>query len=280
MRPTAAIFAWAAMCAVAPIAGRAESLPLWELGVGVGALRLNDYRGSDHWRSYVLPVPLVIYRGERLKADRNGVRGMLVDTDRFELSLSAGATPPVGRGNGAREGMPNLKPTLELGPLASLTLWRSDDRMRKLDLRLPLRAAMTLDRHPAYEGWVFAPNLNLDLFEVGATPEHRGWNVGVLVGPEFASRRQNDYFYGVAPAFATPTRPAYDARGGYGGMRALVSVTRRFAQTWVGAYVRRDTLHGAVFEDSPLVRSRAYNAFGVAVTWVLGASSTQVDAEP
>jgi len=48
-----------------------------------------------------------------------------------------------------------------------------------------------------------------------------GWKLGALIGPHFGNQRQHQYFYGVAPEFATPERPAYDAPGGYSGWRAI-----------------------------------------------------------
>ncbi len=95
----------------------AEEHPLWELGVGVGAITLPDYRGSDESHTYVLPVPYFVYRGEHLKADRNGVRGMLYDSDKVDLNISISGTIPVhSKDNAARRGMADLKPAIEVGP--------------------------------------------------------------------------------------------------------------------------------------------------------------------
>ena len=47
--------------------------PLWEAGLGVTALSFPDYRGSDHQRGYLLPLPYLIYRGQVFRADRDGV---------------------------------------------------------------------------------------------------------------------------------------------------------------------------------------------------------------
>ena len=44
----------------------------------------------------------------------------------------------------ARQGMPDLDPTLEIGPLVKVRLWESGDRRRELSLQLPVRAAFTL----------------------------------------------------------------------------------------------------------------------------------------
>ncbi len=270
----AALCLLCALAAAAPAA--AEELPLWELGVGVGGFALPDYRGADQGRGYVLPVPYVVYRGDFLKADRRGIRGELFDTDRIELNISVAASLPVDSSrNAARAGMPDLRPSLELGPSLEFTLWRSRDGRSLLELRLPLRAAFTLESSPQGIGWVATPNLNLDLPGRGALA---GWNFGLLAGPVYGSRRQHEYFYGVAPEFATPARPAYDAPGGYAGLQFLAAASRRFAGFWVGAFVRADTLSGAAFEASPLLKRDTYVAAGAGIAWVLGVSRERVEA--
>lgn len=265
------------LCALAAAPAAADELPLWELGAGVGAFALPDYRGSDQARGYVLPVPYVVYRGKVLKADRRGVRGELFDSDRVDLNISVAASLPVNSSrNAARAGMPDLRPSLELGPSLEFALWRSRDGRDLLELRLPVRAAFTLASSPESIGWVATPNLNLDVPGRGALA---GWNFGLLAGPVYGSRRQHEYFYGVAPQFATPARPAYAAPGGYAGFQFLAAASRRFPGFWVGAFVRADTLSGAAFEASPLVKSNTYVAAGFAVAWVLGTSEQRVRAE-
>jgi MltA-interacting protein MipA len=117
--------------------------PLWELGLGVGALRLPDYRGSDESRVRWFPVPYGVYRGKWLRADREGARAVLLDAQAVEVDLSVAASPPTrSRNNAARAGMPDLKAAIEFGPNISLTLLGSSEHRAKLDLRLPLRAAL------------------------------------------------------------------------------------------------------------------------------------------
>lgn len=265
----------AALCLLAAPAAATE-LPLWELGAGIGAFALPDYRGSDEGRGYLLPVPYVVYRGKFLKADRHGIRGTLFDSDRLDLNLSVAASLPVDSSrNTARSGMPDLEPSLELGPSLEIALWRAQDRRDVLALRLPLRAAFTLEGSPRAIGWVATPQLNFDLAGRGALS---GWNLGMLAGPIYGSKRQHQYFYGVAPQFATASRPAYDAPGGYAGLQFIAAASRRFPRFWLGAFLRADTLRGAAFEASPLVKRDTYVAAGVGFAWVLGASAQRVEA--
>ena len=102
------------------------------------------------------------------------------------------------------------------------------------------------------------------------------WNLGALVGPLYADRQYHEYFYGVAPAFATATRPAYDAPGGYAGWRATTSIAGRLGNFWLGGFVRYDDLHGAVFAPSPLVRRENSLTAGFGVSWIFAVSSQRV----
>lgn len=256
--------------------GFAAEKPLWELGAGISALSFPDYRGSDQSSLYAIPFPYFVYRGTFLKADRNGIRGTFFDSDRIELNLSVGASLPVNSDeNPARQGMPDLQPTVELGPSLDLNLWRTPDRRTRLDLRLPVRTAVTVKEGMDDIGWVFSPRLNLDITDVAGLP---GWNLGLLAGPMYGSERNHDYFYSVVPQYATAERPAFDAKGGYAGSQFLMSVSKRYPKYWLGAFVRWDSLEGAVFADSPLVKSEDYFAAGVGIAWILGESSIRVEA--
>jgi len=257
----------------APALAREE--PLWEAGLGVAALHFPDYRGSDQSHTYGLPAPYFVYRGEILKADRHGLRGTLFNSDRIDLNLSVGASLPVdSRKNRAREGMPDLRPSIEAGPSLDVTLWRTAERRAKLDLRLPVRAAVTVESDPRFIGGQFFPNLNLDVHDpLGFA----GWNLGMLVGPVFTDARYNRYFYSVPTQYATAQRPAYDAPGGgFAGTELIVALSKRFPRFWVGGFARFDTLRGAKFEDSPLVTSKRYAAAGIGISWILGESSQRV----
>jgi len=245
--------------------------PLWEAGLGIGGLRLPDYRGSDQSHDWIVPVPYIAYRGKILKADREGARAVLLDTERVDFDVSVGATAPTrSDDNTARQGMPDLAATVELGPNLNATLARGP--WWKLQLRAPVRAALTIESHPRMIGWLASPNLNLDT-------KINGWNASLLGGPLFGSRSFNGYFFDVAPEFATPARPTYQAPGGFGGWRLLASTSRRFDSIWMGGFITADTVRGAVYDGSPLVRKHGTLAFGFAVSWVFAASTERVPDE-
>jgi len=249
----------------------AKMLPKWELGLGVGAVSMPDYRGSDHQSTVAFPIPYVIYRGTFFKADRSGVRTRFLDSEYVDLELSLnGGVPVSSKDNEARQGMPDLDPTLEIGPQAIIRIVGKARDVTRLDIRLPARQVISSSLRN--EGWVFTPALNLSI-----TPRD-GWQFGAQTGPYYATSKYHRYIYEVAPQYATATRPAYTPKGGYGGWQVTTSLSRRFEKMWFGAFVRASTVHGAVFEDSPLVRRKTNVYGGFGISWLFAHSSEMVEA--
>ncbi|MDE2441502.1 MAG: MipA/OmpV family protein [Betaproteobacteria bacterium] len=266
-----------ALIGAVSVAQSTEEQPLWEFGAGVAAFSFPSYRGSDQTSNFLMPVPYFTYHGDFFKADRQGIRGSFFDSDRIDLTVSAALSPPASSDDiTARSGMPDLKASFEIGPQVDLTLWRSENRARFVKLLLPLRAAFTVEGSPKDIGWVFHPKLNMDVTDI---PGMAGWNLGLLAGPLFGDKRQHAYYYSVAPQYATAARPMYEAGAGYAGMQYLAALSKRFPTYWVGTFIRYDNLSGATFENSPLVRQKDYIAGGIAITWILGESSTRVKVD-
>lgn len=266
----------AATIAAMPRAAQPAELPLWEAGAGVAVLDFPDYRGSNERHTLVLPIPYLVYRGDFLKADRESIRGQFYKDDRLDLHLSVNGSIPLDSGdNSARRGMPNLDPTLEIGPNLTVMLLRSDTT--HLNLRFPVRAVIATDlSHTRDAGWIFQPQINVDFYDRFPGP---GWNLGFAAGPLFGDKRYHNYFYGVAPQFATPERPAYEAASGYAGMQWIAALSKRYPSYWVGGFVRADTLSGAVFATSPLVRQKDTFSVGIAASWVFSRSSKLVNVD-
>jgi len=200
------------------------------------------------------------------------MRARLFDTDRVELNVSLnGAIPVNSDDSDARSGMPDLDPTFEIGPSLNVVLARPSER-HTLKLKLPVRSVIATDFGSAEQaGWIFNPHLNLDSRDMFG-----GWNTGLSLGPLFGNRKYHAYYYEVAPEFATPSRPAYSASGGYSGTLMIASLSRRFERVWVGGFIRYDNLSGAVFDDSPLVETRHSVMAGFAVAYILKKSAATV----
>ena len=67
-----------------------------------------------------------------------------------DISIDA-STPARSNDNRASAGLPDLAPTLEVGPNLNLRL--AQGARWKLDLRLPARAFFTVGSHPQAIGW-------------------------------------------------------------------------------------------------------------------------------
>lgn len=267
-----ALVALAAAGGAAGAAAEAGREPLWELGFGAASLRLPHYRGSAETRQWLLPVPYLVYRGDFFKSDRDGTRALLVEHDRVDIDFSVGASPPArDEPGGARTGMPELPPTVELGPRLNVLLLRTP-RWR-VGLHLPLRTVLTLERSPRNVGWVLEPTLSIDA-DRGPT------QYGLRLSAIQADARQHRHLYGVSAEQATGTRPAYDARGGDAGWQLTLGASRRIGRLWLGAYLRHDVLAGSVVADSPLVTARRSTTGGVALSWVFAVSRATVPATP
>ncbi len=267
-------------CCCVPLPGTtalAAEAPRWEAGAGLGVVTFPVYRGAAESDTWPVPIPYFIYRGSVLRADRTGVNAVFVDEPRLRMDLSANASPPVRSSRApVRRGMEDLRPTVELGPSLEAWLWQSDDARARLSVQLPVRSAVTLEASPRAVGVVGGVYLNFDRMDAFGRP---GWALGLRVGPGFQSRRYDAYFYGVRPDQATVDRPAYSPPGGYAGTSAVVSLSKRFARHWFGAFVRYDTLSGAAFGQSSLIESRHYLAGGIGFVWVLATASELVPVD-
>lgn len=259
-----------------PVAsGQTELRPEWEFGAGFAAIDFPVYRGASDRRSYLLPVPYFVYNGEVLQINRERVRGLIFRSDSIELDISLnGSVPAKSSDSSARQGMPDLDATLELGPSLNFHFYYSEDKKTNFDLRLPLRTVTASDFNRFQNaGWLFQPQLNIDTRDIA----HSGWNLGLVGSLIFSDQRYNQYFYDVPAQYATATRPAYTANGGYAGKQFIAAINKRQNGYWMGGFIKWDDLTGAVFEDSPLVQTRQYFTIGFAATWVLDKSDKMVE---
>ena len=227
-----------------------------ELGIGIGAISVPHYRGADEQKTYVLPYPFIRYEGKRLKVNREGGHFYFIKTPRFHLNVSVGFTPPTNSDdNKAREDMPDLDAIFEFGPRAEFHLYESKDKKMQLRAAFPLRQAIVIG-HDNLEaiGFVFSPYLQWRYLNK--------WRTTLSIGPIWGTEAYHHYFYEVEPQYATASRPAYDAHGGYNGTRLTFYTNRRFDHSWFGFFARYDTLSGATFMESPLVKQNDYFVIG------------------
>ncbi|MHA7835445.1 MAG: MipA/OmpV family protein, partial [Algiphilus sp.] len=144
-------------------------------------------------------------------------------------------------------GMPDLDLSFELGPSLHVDLFERGTT--RLWAEWNLRALISADGLQfGHEGFVTDPALYVSTRPVA-------WaRVGARLHVYFADADYHRYFYEVAPAFARADRPAYAASGGYNGSGAGLFADLQPARNWhVRAGLNVRSVHGAAFEDSPLV---------------------------
>lgn len=253
----------------------ANRQPLWEIGVAGFGARLPYYRGSDDYRTYAFPLPYFVYRGERLQADREGVRGLFYKGRWLETDLSMSGNPPVNDGTGARHGMPGLDPLIEIGPALRVFLYRGAC-VKSVYLEGAVRAVSSIDTHelsPSYEG----VRGGVGLVVTGVKPGSKSpWTVGGRLGLDVADRDYHRYFYDVDEQYVLPDRPTYQSDGGYSGATLSGWVSRRITDAvMVSVFAKGDSIEGAVYEDSPLVRSRYNVTVGAMLVWKMAESKTK-----
>ena len=239
-----------------------EDKPQWELGVGIGYISLPHYRGSDQRQDYVAPIPYVRYRGKRLNVDREGGRFYFVDRAAWKLDLSAAFAFPVdSEDNRARTGMTDLDPILEIGPRLTWYIYASADERFRIRAGFPVRLAVNLSGIEN-TGWIFSPYLQFRYFSTMET--------AISIGPMWATEKYHDYYYQVDSQYVIPgTRPAYDAKAGYSGLRITLTNSHRVSKHWWwGIFARYDSLSGATFEDSPLVKQNDALMGGFALSYI------------
>ncbi|MUI15859.1 MipA/OmpV family protein [Massilia dura] len=250
---------------------QAPGLPLWEVGVFGGAASTPAYPGADDRSSRALVLPLVIYRGRIIRADRSGVSARLFNSERVELDLGFALSLPARSDDvAAREGMPDLHSLLEFGPRLKVLLAEPSATSRAR-LELPLRMPLELGNGFRRQGLVFEPRV---VFETGDGTGK--WQADASVGAVFGNARLNAYFYEVAPRYATAARPAYAADGGLMMTRLGLSLSRRLTPDWrVFGFTRYDNHSHAANRDSPLFRKRGGVSVGAGFTWTIHRSAAR-----
>lgn len=267
--------AWGLVALAFPLAAapeaRAEQRPKWELGIGGVFYAQPDYIGSDDYHFWPIPFPWIIYRGETLRIDRESFQTRIFGTDLVRLDLSFNGQVPVdSKENNRRNDMPNLDWVAQIGPTLQFVVARSGNGRHALDVDVPVRVALAVNLDNfSCEGLVSSPKL-----EYRYEPE--GWRFQGQAGLEFGSNDYHEYYYSVARRYDTPSRPAYGADGGYGGLRLSAGVSRYFGPVYVGLFTRYYNLEGATFGDSPLVGSRSAFVGGIALGWVWMTSDEMV----
>ena len=234
-----------------------------EVGLGMSAVHVPHYIGSDESEDFYLPFPYLRYRSEKFSIDRNLIQGNLWRGGNWSLEISIGGAFKVDSDkNDARQGMSDLDFIIEAGPALHYYLQGDRTQENALYVELPLRGAISTDFTQATDrGYSFNPRMVW----------RRGYFLGqyevrpqLTVGIRSANSRYHDYTYGVDAQYVTAQRSQYKANGGYGGFQLGYSTAVLWSDWLVAGFMRYVNIDGATFSDSPLVRRENSLVIGMA----------------
>jgi outer membrane protein len=264
---------------IAPEDAPKEVKPLWELGLGAGALHTPDYPSSSQKQVRAIALPYVVYRGDVLRiGDGQAVRAVAFDNDRIELDISfAAAFDADSEDNELRRGMPDLDYMFQIGPQMKIGLVDfifDDESLGALTLALQARGVFStdlgsLDQH----GFVFEPMLQY---------KHIGFlsprlDMTISLQPQWASSQLHEYFFDVKSNFVTAGRSEYRSVGGYFGTGLNLYASYRVNEKLRGFIgVQSTSHHGAANERSPLYEQNFTLGFGAGVILKLFADKRTV----
>jgi outer membrane protein len=243
--------------------------PLWELRLGASALYGPAYPGSSEMTLNGVGAPLFVYRGERFRIGEYGgaARAIAASNSRFEIDLSLDAAYSAEDAD-SRIGMPDLDYLFQIGPQAlwrvSDTGWTADGRT-EITAFLPARAVAATDfKSIDHAGWLVEPSI-MYRRQYGGELRH-SWNVQLFTS--FADESLMDYWYGVEPAFATLSRPAHVADGGYLATGLKASWTRELTEDLqVFLTYQGRVFSGSANRDSPLLEEDVTHALSFSFVW-------------
>ncbi|TRX54464.1 MipA/OmpV family protein [Thalassomonas sp. M1454] len=248
--------------------------PVWEAGIFTAAFNGPIYPAASDTQNKFLPVPFVIYRGERVRVgDGSFVKAMAVEKERFKLDVSLGAAFNAdSEKSKIREGMPDLDFLFEIGPQASFLL--DDNDSSNTWLNLQVRSVFTTDFSEVdHKGYLFQPEVAFK----GKGVITDDSDFGFSIAPIWATKKTHDYFYSVDQQYVNEDREFYQAHSGYLGTK--ISIFNRFLlrknlsiffASQIGVW------SGAKNEDSPLFQQDVTYTFAIGVKWTLYESNQLV----
>ena len=237
-----------------------------DLGVGYGTGSVPHYPGSSQNQNESLFLPIIMYRGDVLKSDREeGTRIELFKSLELDINLSFGATfSNDSSENEARRNMPNLNYTLETGPALFFKFWSVPD-YGFLRLQIPLRLTFETNfKTTNFLGFVFEPELRFQRLNF-LIPNLRS---STSLASEFFSKRVANYFYEVEPQYATADRPTYTGQEGLSAFK--------LSQNFMYEYEKFSFILGTAYinfsysanKQSPLFKSVHNQSYFIAIAWL------------
>ena len=237
-----------------------------ELGFGVGGMFYPDYLGSKNDNTLLIPYPYINYTSDTLNIDKDGLNKKLFNYKNVHLELSVSGSLPV-KSSGAREGMDNLDPALELGPALVYTVYQ--DKNFDIQLDLPLRAVVSTNfKEVNYRGYLSELRAEFEY-------DYHGYFFQLHTGGVWGDAQYHNYLYGVGATDVRPNRPRYEAKAGYSGYKTSMGVSKKFKNFWAGTFVRHYNLNHTIYANSPLKEKSSALYGGIFIAYIFDEKLTR-----
>lgn len=244
-----------------------DHLALWDYGIGLGFIRLEQYPAANQFNNLLLPFPAFHIREMRVRADnRDGAHVYFFKEPHWNLEMSGTVYPALdSSANDARSGMDNLPWLVGLGPQI---VYKFNFDFRSY---LGIFQAVTTDFNMTrFAGAIyrlgFSYQWNFESNDIASFGK-------VYFEMQGGSQEFGAVYYDVPTNKTTPTRPAYQARDGFldSELGYFQSFRRGLATFYIGGALT--DYHFSANRQSPLHKSDQNTAFLVGLTYVIGQSS-------
>ncbi len=261
-----------------PVQLSVSEKPLWEFGIGGGALWGYDYPASRDANDRAIVLPFFIYRTPIFRFGGGSLRAVAVEKPRIRLDLSVGGSLNSSADpDGLRQGMPDLDFLFEFGPQLTVRLFEhrlASGAFWQGRFSSELRAVFATDfRGVNSQGFLFESGVGVNLRNL---LDSRVDLISSLT-LSLADERLQDYFYEVPPAFETPVRPVYDANSGYLESKLSFALAYKFQpRVRLFAGVNRGFFSGASNEGSPLFETTEQTSYALGFVWTVKTSDRMI----
>jgi outer membrane protein len=255
----------------------AEEKPLWEMNLAAFARYGPAYPASEDSQVNIIPLPFPIYRGRFLRVGDDTdkpVTTRIFRRDRIKLDIDFGLNFPVDSDDvDARTDMPDLDLLAEAGPELEFQFVKGP-KLGNAYLALQARGAVSFDGlDPTWRGLIFSSEL-----KYVRPVNHEKSKFMVRITPEWAGNEYMDFFYGIAPEYATAERPEYRATGGYLGTKLAFSVKHKINDDFeLRTGVRFGLYQGARNRGSALYTAETNSGIYIAFLWKFWESARMAD---
>ena len=253
--------------------GDSEPLPLWDYGVALAYLRFPFYPASEQIKVWYLPVPTFEYRGEILRStQKEGTRAYFLKSENWSLEVGGSGVVEVKSDETfARQGMPDIPWSLQLGPKA---VYRDGDGT-ELDFGLYQSIVTDFSRSKT-NGSIYQAEISHSwLYPVKKSNAKTTFSLATWG----ASQEYFATYFDVKAEDATAQRPRYESRSGFLSYEFSMVQSFKYRKYSYFAYFNAERFELSANRTSPLHRTDQNLSITVGVTYVLGESKRKAMPE-